>query len=221
MHSGLKKLLFASALCACVAYCVDRNNEMEKADLLRKEAEKVQFEQNKMAIRALEEKYSASHDWYRLFDRPKVPFGRPVMQADLENAWLGKKPIIFLGQIDDYKNAEGDRYQVTIKPDIFSFVPFVSGVALDVSASKGLINKFVKEHPEVLSPYPSPKGGMVVVIAKVNSLDTRWEGGGEDAEEVKYGVGELIDMRIIRGRIPVGKGADLFYFGGIDIDQVQ
>jgi hypothetical protein len=221
MHSGLKKLLIASALCACVAYCVDRINETEKADLSRKEAEKVQFEQNKAAIRALTEKYSASHDWYRLFDRPRVPFGRPVMQADLENAWLIKQPIIFLGQIDDYKNAESDRYQVTIKPDIFSFVPFVSGVALDVSASRGLIDKFVKQHPEVLSPYLSPKGGIVVVIAKVNSIETRWEGGGEDAEEVRYGIGELIDLRIIRGRIPVGKGADLFYFGGIDIDQVQ
>lgn len=221
MHSGLKKLLIASALCACVAYCVDRNNETEKADLSRKEAQKVQFEQNKMAIRALVEKYSASHDWYRLFDRPKVPFGRPVMQADLENAWLIKQPIIFLGQIDDYKNAEGDRYQVTIKPDILCFPPFISGVALDLSASRGLIKKFVKEHPEVLSSYLSPKGGMIVVIAKVNSIETRWEGGAEDAEEVKYGVGELIDLRYIRGRIPDDKGADLFYGGCIDIEQIQ
>lgn len=72
-----------------------------------------------------------------------------------------------------------------------------------------------------MSPYLSPKGGIVVVIAKVNTIETRWEGGGEDAEEVRYGVGELIDLRFIRGRIPVGKGADLFYFGGINIDQVQ
>jgi hypothetical protein len=209
MLAGLKKLLFASALCACVVYCVDRNNEKEKADLSRKEAEKAQFEQNKMAIRALAEKYSASHHWYRLFDRPKVPFGRPVMQADLENAWVGKQPILFLGQIDDYKNAKGNRYQVTIKPDFFSFVPFVSGVALDVAASREVIKKFVKEHPEALSSYLSPKGGMVVVIAKVDYIESRWEGGGEDAEKVRYGVGELIDLKFIGG-IPVGKGADLF-----------
>ncbi len=221
MHSVLKKLLIASALCACVAYCVDRNNETEKADLSRKEAEKVQAEQNKMAIRALEEKYSASHDWYRLFDGPKVPFGRRVMQADLENVWLGKQPIIFLGQIVDYKNAEGDRYQATIKPNILCFPPFISGVALDLSASRGLIKKFVKEHPEALSSYLSPKGGMVVVIAKVDYIETRWEGSGEDSEEVRYGVGELIDLRYIRGRIPADKDADLFYGGCIDIDQVQ
>ena len=209
MLSGLKKLLFVSVLCLCVAYCVDRNNQSEKAELSRKEAQKVQFERNKTAIRALAEQYSANHDWYQLFDRSEVPFGRPIMQADLENAWLGKHPIIFLGQIDDYKNAEGDRYQVTIKPDIFSFVPFVSGVALDVAASREVIKKFVKEHPEALSSYLRPNSGMVVVIAKVNSIETRWEGGGEDAEKVRYGVGELIDLKFIGG-IPVGKGADLF-----------
>lgn len=206
----MKKLLFAAALCLSLAYCVDRHNQSEKAEASRKEAKKAQFEQNKMIVRALVEQYSANHDWYRLFDRSEVPFGRPIMQADLENAWLGKHPIIFLGQIDDYKNAEGDRYQVTIKPDIFSFVPFVSGVGLDVAAPKTLIKTFVEDHPEAFSNYLSAKGGTVVVIAKINSIEARWEGRGEDAEEVKYGVGEVIDLRFIEGRIPVGKGADLF-----------
>lgn len=206
----MKKLLFAAILCLSLAYCVDRYNQSEKAELSRKEAQKVQFERDKMAIRALVEQYSANHDWYRLFDRSEVPFGRPLMQADLENAWLGKSPIIFLGQIDDYKNADGDRYQVTIKPDIFSFVPLVSGVGLDVTAPKSLIKTFVEDHPEALSNYLSPKGGTVVVIAQINSIEARWEGRGEDAEEVKYGVGEVIDLRFIDGRIPVGKGADLF-----------
>ena len=206
----MKKLLFAAALCLPLAYCVDRYNQAEKAELSRKEAKKAQFEQSKMTIRALVEQYSANHDWYRLFDRSEVPLGRPLMQADLENAWLGKSPIIFLGQIDDYKNADGDRYKVTIKPDIFSFVPFVSGVGLDVTAPKSLIKTFVEDHPEALSNYLSPKGGTVVVIAKINSIEARWEGSGEDGEEVRYGVGELIDLRFIEGRIPVGKGADLF-----------
>lgn len=206
----MKKLLFAAAICLILAYCVDRYNQSEKAEVSRKEAEKAQFEQNKMTIRALVEQYSANHDWYRLFDRSEVPFRRPLMQADIENAWLGKSPIIFLGQIEDYKNAEGDRYQVTIKPDIFSFVPFVSGVGLDLTAPKSLIRTFVEDHPEALSNYLSPKGGIVVVIAKINSIEARWEGRGEDSEEVKYGVGEVIDLRFVDGRIPVGKGADLF-----------
>jgi hypothetical protein len=206
----MKKLLFPAALCLTLAYCVDRYNQSEKAELSRKEAKKAQFEQSKVTVRALVEQYSANHDWYRLFDRSEVPFGRPLMQADLENAWLGKSPIIFLGQIDDYKNANGDRYQVTIKPDIFSFGPLVSGVGLDVTAPKSLIKTFVEDHPEALSNYLSSKGGTVVVIAKINYIKTRWEGGGEDGEEVRYGVGELIDLRFIEGRIPVGKGADLF-----------
>lgn len=206
----MKKLLFAAVLCLSLAYCVDRYNQSEKAELSRKEAQKVQFEQNKMAIRALVEQYSASHDWYRLFDRSEVPFGRPVMQADLENAWLGKQPIIFLGQIDDYKNAEGDRYQVTIEPDIFSFGPTVSGVGLDIAAPRSLIKKFVEDHPEALSAYLSPKGGTVVVIAKINSIETRWEGRGEDAKEVRYGVGELLDLRFIEGRTRFRQGSELF-----------
>ena len=210
MAINIKKLLPGAALCLLLGYCADRYIQSEKAEELREETKNAQFERNIATIGALKGQYSASHDWYRLFERSDRSLARPLMQADLENAWLGKSSIIFLGRIDDYKIAEGGRYQVTIKPDLFSFGIFVSGVGLDVGAPQSLINELIEDHPEVLLEFLSNKGGSVVVIAKIQAIEKRWEGGGEDAEEVRYGVGELLDIRFIEGRIPFGKGAELF-----------
>lgn len=209
----MKKLIFASALCLSLAYCVDRYNQSQKEELSRAELKKAQFERNKMIIRGLTEQYSASYDWYRLFGKSDVPFGRPVMQADLENAWLGNSPVVFLGKIDDYKNADKNQYKVTIKPDIFSFGLLVSRVGLDVSAPKSLIEKFINDHPEALSAHFSQKGGVVVVIARVNSIETRWDGRGEDAEEIRYGVGELLDLKFLEGRTQFRNVGELFSDG--------
>jgi hypothetical protein len=210
MPINIKKLLLGSALCFSLAYCADRYIQSEKAEELREEAKAAQFEKNKATIRALITQYSASYDWYRLFDRSHRSLSGPLMQADLENAWLGKSPVIFLGRIDDYKYAKDGSYQVTIKPDIFSFGLFVSGVGLDVTGAQSLVDKFIEKHPEALSAYPRPKGGSVVVIAKIQEIEKRWEGLGEDAEKVRYGVGELLDIRFIEGQIPFGKGDELF-----------
>lgn len=206
----MKKLIFVSALCMSLAYCVDRHNQSQKIEASRQEAKKAQLEHNKMTVKALVDQYSANYDWYTLFDRSDAPFRRRVMQADLENAWLGKSPVMFLGRFDDYKNADGDRYQVTFTPDIFSFGPFVSGVGLDITAPKSLIEKFLNAHPEALSPTFGSKSGTVAVIAKISSVETRWEGQGEDAEEVRYGVGELLDLRFIEGRGRFRKSSELF-----------
>lgn len=206
----MKKILIISALCLSLAYCIDHYIESERAEERRVAAQKDRFEKNKSIIREMVVQHSANYKWYQMFDRSDRLSGRPVMQADLENAWLSGDPIIFLGKIDDYRNFGASNYQVTVKPDIFSYGFWVSDVGLKVDASKSLIEKFVKDHPEVLSRRLASRDGAVAIIAKVNSIEKSWEGAGEDAAEISYGTGSLVEIRYLEGRLPLTRDDSLF-----------
>lgn len=206
----MKKILMISALCLSLAYCANQYIQSEKAEERTDAAKKAQLEKNKSIIRDLVVQYSANYQWYEMFDRSDMLSGRPVLQADLENSWISGAPIIFLGKIDDYRNFGVGNYQVTVKPNILGYGFWVSDVGLKVDASKSLIEKFVKDHPEVLSRRLSSRDGAVAIIAKVNSIEKVWEGSGEDAAETSYGTGSLVEIRYLEGGLPLTKDDRLF-----------
>lgn len=206
----MKKLIFASVLCLSVAYCVDRHVASEKRKEQIEEKKKAEFSENQELIRALIAEYSANYKWYELFERKDRSFGQKLMQAELENEWVSQNPIIFIGTIEDYRNLSGGRYQVTIKPDIFSGSIWLSDVGLDLVASKNFIDQFTREHPEALSRNLASRDGSVVVIAKITTVEKRREGSGEDADVIRYGVGDLVEMKMLKGALPFRKNVTDF-----------
>ena len=62
----------------------------------------------------------------------------------------------------------------------------------------------------MLSRYPVSKMSAVAIIAKVEAVEPRWEGGGEEAEEVRYGVGTLLDAYYIDGRALLDKDGKIY-----------
>lgn len=206
----MKKIIFLLIVCASLAYCADRYVASQKREDARREAQAAQLEENRAAVQALAARYSANYKWYHVFDRKGDPLGLQVMQADLEEQWLGDKPIIFIGKIDDYRNTTDGRYQVTVKPDVFSIGLRLYDVGLDVKAPKELIKNFVSTNPKALSGPFSSVDGSIVVIAKINSVEKRFEGSGDDAGEVRYGMGELLDIRYLKGGLRYDKDSGLF-----------
>jgi len=81
---------------------------------------------------------------------------------------------------------------------------------LDISAPKGVIDNIVAQHPAVLSSYPRSKAGAVVVVARINAIEPRWEGAQDDANEALYGVGEMIDVYFVEGTILKNRKLDIF-----------
>lgn len=206
----MRKIILLSIICAALAYCADRYINSQKQENILNNAQAAQLEQNKAIISDLVTLYSANYKWYKEFDRKKdVPRPR-LVQAELEDQWIGYKPIIFIGNIDDYRNKDDGNYQVTIKPNSFSFGMRLYGVGLDVAAPKELIKNFLSTHPEAMQRRFSSQNGSVVVVAKLSSVEKRFEGSGDDAGEVRYGVGELLDIRFLKGRLRYGKDKNIF-----------
>ncbi len=210
----MKKLIFASILCLSLAYCVDRHVASENRKEQIEEKKKAEVSENQALIRALIAEYSANYKWYELFERKDRPFGRKLMLAELENEWVSQNPIIFIGTIEDYKNLPGSRYQVTIKPGIFSGGLWLSDVGLDLVAPKGFIDQFTRQHPEALSGDLASKDGSVVVVAKITSVEKRREGSGEDVEVIRYGVGDLVELKILKGAFPLRENITDFMKSG-------
>lgn len=206
----MKKIIYLSIACATLAYCADRYVASQQREDLRKEAQAAQIEENRAVARDLAARYSANYKWYQVLDRKGDPLRLQVMQADLEEQWLGDKPIVFIGTIDDYRNTADGRYQVTVKPDLFSIGLRLYDVGLDVTAPKELIRNFVSANPKALSGPFSSVDGSVVVIAKISSVEKRFEGSGDDAGEVRYGMGELLDIKFLKGGLRHDKNGGLF-----------
>lgn len=207
--ANMRKIIIPIILLLSMGYCADRYYQSQKANELRQDAKRAKFEKNKATIKSLVQQYSANYNWYRLYARPQRSFDRPIFQADLENEWLGQYPIIFFGKIDDYKNVDGDRYLIRIKPDIFALGVWNLDVGLDLLASKSMFDNFIKAHPQVLSSIFGSEDSSVVVIAKVNSIETRWESSGESSEKIKYGYGELVEIRTLEGRPELAEGHEV------------
>jgi hypothetical protein len=81
---------------------------------------------------------------------------------------------------------------------------------LDISASKDVTDRIVSQHPAALSSYPRSKAGAVVVVARINTIEPRWEGTQDDANEALYGVGEMIDVYFFKGTFLKNRKLDIF-----------
>ena len=205
----MKKIAFLLIACTALAYCADRYITSKKQDDLRKEAQAAQFEKNRSIVRELVARYSANYKWYQEFYRDRDVLRSQLMQANLEDQWIVENPIIFIGTIDDYRNTNDGNYQVTIKPDIFSICITIYDVGLDVIAPKELIKNLAKAHPEALSGTLSSLDGNVVIVAKISSVEKRFEGTGENAGEFRYGVGEILDIKFLKGGVRCNKNINI------------
>lgn len=203
----MKKFVFPALLFLGLAYCTNTYIETQASKKARADARAAKQASNALVIKETAAAYSARYDWYRLFSRPERRLGRPLVQAELENYWIGESPIVFLGHIEDYRNVEPNQYRVKVEHERFLFGYWVSGVGLDLKVSRPLIDQFVASHPSALSGNISNVDGIVMFIAKVNAIEQRWDGAGEDAEKVRYGVGELLAVKFLEGGVPSGKGS--------------
>lgn len=205
----MRKYLFPLVLCLALAFCVNQHLDKTKKENAEKIADKIAEKNHIKNIKHIIVKYNANYEWYKLTESTKNRFSKPIIQADLEREWISERPIVFFGNIYDYKNSAGS-YRVAIHPSIFPIGAATWSVGLDVLAPRNVIDKLVAEHPDVLSRYPVSKMSAVAIIAKVEAVEPRWEGGGEDAEEVRYGVGTLLDAYYIDGSVLLDKDGKIF-----------
>ena len=140
--------------------------------------------------------FNAKTDWIeKLSQKSTLSRSNMIFSYELENLWIGKQPILFIGRISDIKIKNQDEYIVLIDRDYFTNETMLeTDIQLELSAPKSIIDPFLKKHTEVMQIYNSDKG--IAVIAKIDSLKTNYIiSETQEKYEIKTGKGEMLHIQ--------------------------
>ena len=134
-------------------------------------------------------------DWTDKLSRGKRVRVQKILVSELEKLWIGNRPILFTGSIDNIAAIDDRNYSILIQRGLSSSYGtiFTTDLALNLECAKGDIDQLLEQHPELFEKYGVNNG--VAVIAKVVSVKTLsvYNPKGEKTE-LKIGSGECVDI---------------------------
>lgn len=169
-------------------------DDRAKRDAQRAERHRVEQE-TKTVVSKMAADSNAVADWDKRLSKDENYRMSPVLTIELEQLWLGDRPILFIGSIKDISSGVGGDYLVLMERGLFTSDPmFTTELRLSLHAPKALIDPFLAKHPKLFADSGFNNG--VAVVTKVQAINTSDE-RGEDGErvEVKTGLGELLGIQ--------------------------
>lgn len=167
-------------------------NDAKKADIIVKE------QVIKGAINELVFSVGAIDNWEESLGKGEAYRLEPIMTVELENLWLQGKPILFIGSIKDIATYNDTFYTLTVDRGLLnrSDFEFSTDLQLSLSSPKQKIDTLLELHPDLIKR--SGFDNNIAVVAQVKNIQSKPISGEEEAhQEVKIGVGELIDILYI------------------------
>lgn len=170
-----------------------------KRDLKRAESKKIKLA-TKTAVLQMVSRTNSIDNWqHKLTKGEKYRF-EPILTIELEKHWIQQQPILFIGAIKDITTLSNAEYVVLVERSLtgsFDYM-FDTGLQLSLSANKEMIDSFLKDYPNLFKDYGFNNG--IAVIAHINSIRTIHVAGEDGVrEDIKIGVGELIDIMYTGG----------------------
>ena len=96
-----------------------RARDAEQAELQKK------TEAVKASIVALTSRHKANSDWIEELSGGKPYRVKPVLTIELEELWIEKGPILFVGAINDIASDGDDKYSVTFERSLSSGLDYL------------------------------------------------------------------------------------------------
>jgi hypothetical protein len=193
MQMKFKYILVAAAL-AIGAFFAKQQYDENVRERNRAEQWRKSEDTARAAVISMIERYRAITTWEaELADELGFRLN-PVLTVELERLWIGPRPILFLGQLDDISSRDGGGYIVRVKHGLLkSDYHFNSSLRVQLDANSELIDRFLTNYLEdwrnesLLSS--------VAVIAEVRAI-TASDEHGESGElsPIRTGHGTLLDI---------------------------
>lgn len=197
----VKKAFWVLVAIAILGYLA--NNYIENK--ARQEAERATALERESAINAAVAKMvtstNAKDDWdERLSKGERIRLGN-ILTVELEKLWIGDRPILFDGSIDDISTIDENKYRVIISRNIFSSPMFLIDLSLDLQCDRAMIDPILKSHPELFEDLGL--NNRVAVVAKINSIRTDYRTDEEgEKNEKRIGQGSCVDI-VFTGRVSI------------------
>lgn len=168
-----------------------QNEKKEAAARFEVEAEEREAED---VVLGLESTTGATRAWVEGLRSERHIRRDPVLTVELERLWLTSDPILFLGELIDVVSKTDSQYLVTVKRSRLLNRPrFATELQVTLSAPKGVIDDFMKQHGEFSNGSGQRKG--VAVAARIYGLRSSSLLDSEDKPvDVRIGEGELLGI---------------------------
>lgn len=189
----LKRFVLALVVLAICAYFV--NSYLETRARKRAEREKAEREEQyiRSTVSQMVSRFDAVDDWEQRLCKGERVRTEKILTIELERLWLGKRPILFIGAIEDIATIDERTYTLRIERSLLTNLKhmFFTGLGLELKCSKSMLDPFLKSHPKMFSNLGLMNG--VALIAKVDQIKTEFFKGEEGIkEEVRVGVGHCL-----------------------------
>lgn len=197
MKRTTKRLVWIVIVFAVIAYFV--NDYLE--DRSRKKAEKAKEEQIEKITRAtvsqLVSKTNAIDNWDELLSEGADTSFKKILTIDLEKVWLGNRPILFIGYVDNVATYDNQYYILKVDQGLTSSLQLLdTSLSLELKCDKKKVDSFIEKHPDIISDIGLENN--IAIVVKIEEIKTAYYLSGEgDKEEVKIGKGYCIDMVFI------------------------
>lgn len=194
----VKKAFWVLVAIAILGYLV--NSYIENR--AKEEAERVAALEGEGAIRAALAKMvrgtNAKDDWDEELTKGEgIRLGN-ILTIELENLWIGDRPILFNGSIEDIATIDENKYRVIISRNILSYPMLLTGLLLDLQCDRAMVDPILKSHPELFEDLGL--NNRVAVVAKINSIRTDYRTDEEgEKNETRIGQGSCVDI-VFTGR---------------------
>lgn len=199
------KLVWISIVLAIICYFgyglyeAHERREVEEAKRSEDHQERRRAE-NEAAqkVRSLIEIHEAVTDWEKAIEN-----SRRILSFQLEQHWLGPRPILFVGTIHDIYSDRTGEYVVLIDRELFgiSRAIFLTDIRLKLSAEKEIVEKLIDANYDSITE--RNRRNKVAVIASLDRVIT---------EETLTSDGQSNEMRV-----GIGKLLEIVYIGSADL----
>ncbi len=199
----MKKILWIIVVLVFIGYFVhlhlkeSAKHKGEKAEQAEQKRNEKEIEKEiKTAIGQMVSKTNAVEDWVQNLCDGKGGRLTPILTVELEKLWLNKRPILFIGTIQDIATYDQSQYTVIIKKNLLDFSEclFLSTeLQLSLRSPKEKIDSLLTNYPNISKGLGFNNG--IAVVAQVENINTTYiRGESGERQEIKIGEGKLVEI---------------------------
>lgn len=202
----MKKWLVLIPALLAVGYFVKDYQENEVAKEQKKAERRRERGAVATSISEMTSKWGAVKDWDVRLTRGRPTRTEPILSVELEQAWIGEKPVVFYGSIADVATIDQTHYRVIVGGGLANIrqqVMLRTPLYLSLIADKEKIDSLLQKHSSVFDAVGFRNS--FAVIAKVASISFAFGANEEASEGVRVGTGHLLDIAYAKGAEPTAQ----------------
>jgi len=196
----MKKILWIIVVLVFIGYFAHLHLK-EGAKCKAEQAEQKRIEREikkeiKAAINQMVSKTNAIDDWVQNLSDGKGIRLTPILTVELEKLWLNKRPILFIGTIEDIATYDQSQYTVIIGKNLLDFSKCIflsTKLQLSLRSPKEKIDSLLTNYADISKGLGFNND--IAVVAQIENIRTTYissENG--ERQEIKVGEGKLVEI---------------------------